>query len=84
MPQNGQRTFLNDMELERYIQELPTRELLEFTARQAYDTSALCEDNKKRIVAIERGNHRITGIFGGIGTGVGAAIVTIISYFRSG
>jgi len=79
MPNN--KSFLNDFELERHIKLMGDRDLLEFTARQAYDTCKLVAKHEKRIVALETRSNRITGIAGGIGTMIGAAILAMLNWF---
>ncbi|GAG90101.1 unnamed protein product, partial [marine sediment metagenome] len=78
---NG-RYFLNDMEFEQHIKKLSDRQLLEFTSRQTYDISILARHNEKRISALEGQSNRRTGIIGGGGAIIGAAVVAVIDYFR--
>ena len=56
---NGKKEFLNDIEVEEYIKGLPTRELLEFTARQSYDNTAMCVDNQNETVALKKSFSRL-------------------------
>jgi len=75
------RYFLNDMEFEQYIKELSDRDLLEFTSRQTYDIFILSGDNKKRIGKLEAQSNKRSGIIGGGGAMIGAAVAAVIDYF---
>ena len=77
---NG-RYFLNDMEFEQHIKNLSDRELLEFTARQTYDVSILAASNKKRVGKLESQSNKRSGVRGGGGAMIGAAVVAVIDYF---
>lgn len=80
---NG-RYFLNDMEFEQHIKNLSDRELLEFTARQTYDVSIVAGSNKKRIGKLEGQSNKRSGVIGGGGAMIGAAIVAVINHFTKG
>jgi hypothetical protein len=77
---NGQ-DFLDDIELERYIKTAPDRELLEFTARKAYESCVKDVEHDKRITALENRSNKVTGAVGSAGAFFGAAIVAIINFF---
>lgn len=78
---NG-KEYLNELELEKEIKGMGTRELLEFTARQSYETTVCVAGHEKRITVLEKRKTRTTGVWAGIGTGIGAAIVALINFFR--
>lgn len=79
---NG-KNFLNDLELEKYIRYAPDRELLEFVARQSYETCLSVEKNDKRITSLEKRSNKFTGFIGASGTFFGAAIVATINFFMN-
>ena len=74
--------MLGDLEFERRIGELNDRELLEFTARQVFETRKIVGSNTKRIHGLEGRSRKAFAFSGGAGTFVGGVIVGIISYFR--
>lgn len=73
--------FLSDLELEKHIQGMNDRELLEFTARQVYDVCNLSASNERRIVGLESHRNKVAGIAGSLGTFVGAGITAAINFF---
>ena len=77
---NG-RQVLNELEFERSISNLKDRELLEFVARQNYDTIAKLDKHNTRIAALENDSKRISGIFGGVAGTITAAVIAVINYF---
>jgi len=79
---NG-KSVVNELEFEERIKALPDRELLEFVARQNYETSIKCPIQDRRITSLERGSRKTSGITGGATGGIIAAIVAIISYLRN-
>ena len=77
---NG-KYVLNNLEFEKSISNLKDRELLEFVARQNYETCIRCEKHNTRIIALENQSKKISGIFGGIAGLIAAIVVGIINYF---
>jgi len=77
---NG-RYVLNDLEFEKRISNMDDRDLLEFVARQSYETCIHVEKHSNRIMALENQSKKISGIFGGIAGLISAIIVGIINYF---
>ena len=73
--------FIDDLEVEQRIKEMNDRQLMEFTARQCYDIISVASKHGKRITVLERRGNKIMGIVGGIGTFVGAVIITVFNYF---
>ncbi len=71
----------SELEFERNISALPDRELLEFVARQNYETCIRCEKHNARIVALENQSKKISGIAGGIAGLISAIVVGVINYF---
>ena len=70
-----------DLDFERQISQMPDRDLLEFVARQSYETCIHVEKHSNRIMALENQSKKISGIFGGIAGLISAIIVGIINYF---
>ena len=70
-----------ELEFERNISALPDRELLEFVARQNYETCIRCEKHNTRITALENESKKISGITGGIAGTFTAVIIGVINYF---
>ena len=79
MPNN--KEFLGDFEIERHIKMMNDRDLLEFTARQVYDVCGIVNKHGLRLHSLEVRGNKITGIAGGIGTMIGAAVVAVINWF---
>jgi len=79
---NG-RDVVDKLEFLEHIKGLPDRELLEFVARQNYETSIECPRQDRRITSLEKGSRKTSGITGGATGGIIAAIVAIISYLRN-
>ena len=77
---NG-RYVLNDLEFEKRISGMGDRDLLEFVARQSYETCFYVERNSNRIATLENHNRKISGIFGGIAGLISATMVGVISWF---
>jgi len=75
---------LNELEFEQRMKSLKDRELLEFVARQSYETSMTCADFNQRIGDIETGNRKSSSISGGITGTITAVIIGIIGYFTKG
>ena len=77
---NG-NSVIHELDFEKRITVMGDRDLLEFVARQNYETCIRCEKHNSRITSLENQSKKISGITGGI-TGLAAAvIVAIINYF---
>ena len=83
MPNN----ILNEAQFETEIGKMSDRELSEFTARQLFGINRRCVLEETRIQGIEKtvatlqGRDRTEfGIAGGIGTGIGAAVITLVQF----
>ena len=79
---NG-KYVLNDLEFERIISGMGDRDLLEFVARQNYETCIRCDSHNKRIISLENDNRKISGITGGISGTITGVIIGVISYFTN-
>ncbi len=79
---NGEE-FITDLEFESHIKDMNDRQLQEFTARQVYDVCSVVSKHAKRIVALEKKSNKIIGAAGAVGTGIGAGVIAIISYFTN-
>ena len=77
---NG-KCVINELDFERRISSMGDRDLLEFVARQNYETSIRCEKHNSRITALENQSKKISGIFGGIAGLIAAIVIGIINYF---
>jgi hypothetical protein len=73
----------NELEFLSHIQSIPDRQLLEFVARQNYETCIRCEQHNERLISLENGNRNVSGITGGITGTISAIIISIISYFSN-
>lgn len=71
----------SELEFERSISNMPDRTLLEFVARQNYETCIRCEKHNVRIIALENQSKKISGITGGIAGTITAVLIGIINYF---
>jgi hypothetical protein len=71
----------SELEFENHIQGMPDRQLLEFVARQNYETSLRCTDHSCRIEALETSNKKNSSIAGGITGTIAGIVVGLISYF---
>jgi hypothetical protein len=69
-----------ELEFEKQITEMGDRDLLEFVARQNYETCIRCEKHNSRIVALENQSRKISGISGGIAGTITGVVVGIINY----
>ena len=74
-------TVNRELEFEKLIEEKTDRLLLEFVARQNYETCIRCEAHDKRITSLENSNKKISGITGGITGTITAIIISVINYF---
>ena len=72
-----------DMDFENGYKGWGDRQLLEFVARQTYETCKRCEVHSTRIANIENGNKRASGIVGGISGTITAVVIGVISYFTN-
>ena len=73
--------IINDLEFEAHIKGMTNRKLLEFNSRQIYDVCQVVVEHGNRITAVEKRSNKIIGAAGAIGTGIGAGVIAIISYF---
>ena len=71
----------SELEFERNIASFKDRELLEFVARQNYETCLRCAKHDLRIAALEHESKKISGITGGIAGLISAIVIGIINYF---
>jgi len=74
----------SELEFEQSIARMPDRTLLEFVARQNYETCIRCDKHNVRITALENQSKKISGIAGGIAGTITAIIIGVISYFTKG
>lgn len=70
-----------ELDFEKRIGEMPDRQLLEFVARQNFETCQRCVDHNKRIITLESGDKKLAGMVGGITGTFMAVIIGIINYF---
>ena len=79
---NG-KCILNELDFEKSIQDMPDRQLLEFVARQNFETSLRCQRHDVRISTLESGNKKQSGIVGAVSGTITAIIIGIIGYFTN-
>ena len=72
--------MLDNMEFEQQIKHMEDRELLEFTARQAYNSCILTADNKHRICILEKRGKKTASITSGASAILGGALVTLVDF----
>ena len=77
---NG-RFVTNELDFENRITNMADRQLLEFVARQNYETCIRCEKHNSRITTLENQSKKISGIAGGITGLIAAIIVGVVNYF---
>ena len=77
------RGVLNELEFEKKMCGMQDRQLLEFVARQNYETCLRCESHDIRISSLESGNRKASGIKGSITGTITGIIIGNISYFSS-
>ena len=76
-------TINQELDFEKLISGMKDRDLLEFVARQNYETSLRCPRHDSRIAALENQNKKISGIVGGITGAITGIIIGIINYFTN-
>ncbi len=79
----GNKNFQSDLQVEQQIKEMPDRELMEFTARQVYSVCSTVRSHGQRIERLEGRANKMTGLAGGIGTAIGAALVALFSHLNN-
>ena len=70
-----------ELEFEKRISGMPDRQLLEFVARQNWETCFRCEQHDGRIKTLEGGSKSISSMAGGISGTITGIIIGIINYF---
>jgi len=70
-----------ELDFEKRISGMGDRALLEFVARQNYDTIAKLDKHNTRIATLENESKKISGIFGGVAGTITAAVIAVINYF---
>jgi len=71
----------SELDFENQIGKMADRTLLEFVARQNYETCIRCDKHNVRITALENESKKISGIAGGIAGTITAIVIGIINYF---
>ncbi len=71
----------SELEFEKRIGGMADRQLLEFVARQNYETCQRCEAHDSRISVLETSNRKISGITGGVAGTLTAIVISVINYF---
>uniref|UniRef100_A0A6M3LP66 Uncharacterized protein n=1 Tax=viral metagenome TaxID=1070528 RepID=A0A6M3LP66_9ZZZZ len=72
-----------ELDFEKRISGMADRQLLEFVARQNYDTSIKLDKHSVRITSLENESKKISGITGGISGTITGVIIGVISYFTN-
>ena len=79
------KDMLDDLEFESQIAKLGDRDLMEFTARQVFETRKDVRSNSGRIKTLEdrdkKAYGKVSGISGAIGIAIGSAILFLINHF---
>ena len=75
--------ILSDLDFEKHIGEMQDRQLLEFVARQMFETGQRCVNHNERISTLENGSKKLSGIVGGISGTITAVIIGLIGYFTN-
>ncbi len=74
--------MLNELDFEDKIKKLDDRPLLEFIARQTWETASKCKGYDKDIDDLKSGNRKASTISGGITGTITGIIIALISYFQ--
>jgi len=77
--------MIDSMEFENQLAKLGDNqtELIKFVARQQYESCQILTSHDTRIVTLETGNKKMSGITGGITGTITGVIVGLISYFTN-
>ncbi len=71
----------NELDFETHIKEMDDRALMEFTAREVYETCQLTQNHEQRIGVLENIGRKTFGVSNGISTIIGGAVIAVINYF---
>jgi len=74
--------MLNELDFEKQIKDMADRPLLEFIARQSWETASKCKGYDKDIEDLKGGNRKASTISGGITGTIAGIIIALISYFQ--
>ncbi len=74
--------MLNELDFQNHLKDMGDRDLLEFVARQTYETNLRCPKHDQRITDLEVKTKGISALSGAISGGFISAIIAIIEYFR--
>ena len=74
---------VDNLEFEAHIKKMTNRKLLEFNSRQIYEVCSTVALHEQRLHDVEKKSNRIVGTAAAIGTGIGALVIAVISYFTS-
>lgn len=72
-----------ELEFEKRINGMADRQLLEFVARQNYETCQRCIEHDKRISFLESSNRKASSVAGGISGTITSIIIGLIGYFTN-
>jgi len=79
---NG-KAVINELDFETKIRSMPDRALLEFVARQNYETCSQIALQDTRIKTLENGSKLASSVSGGVTGTLSSIIIAIIAYFSS-
>jgi hypothetical protein len=77
------KAILNELDFETKMKTFKDRELLEFVARQNYETCSQIALQDTRIKTLEGGNKLASSVSGGITGTFTSIVIAVISYFSS-
>jgi len=75
--------MLSDLEFENQMNELGDNQiaLIKFIARQQFASSKVLTIHEAKIVTLENGDRKTSGIVGGISATIVSVIIGVINYF---
>ena len=75
--------MLEEMNLEEQLKKFSDRELSEFTARQVYELSNICNLHERQIKILVGRDNKTFGLVGGASGILGSAIIAVLNYFTN-
>ncbi len=73
--------IIDALDFEKHIEGMQDRQLLEFVARQTFETCQRCIDHDTRISFLEGSHKKTASMVGGATGAFTAVIISIINYF---
>ena len=71
----------SELDFEQHMSGMADRQLLEFVARQNYETCIRCQQHNARLNILENSMKKISGVAGAITGTITAVAIGILNYF---